>query len=172
MCSIHEAYDGTSFSIEGRPPMAKPRILLADDHPAILRALSELLEDGLGEVMGTVMDGQALVDAAQHLNPDIIISDISMPKLDGLAAVRELLTCAPQSKIIILSSHDEPAYVTMAFKSGARGYLLKRIALYAELSQAILHVLAGDRYIGLGVRWERVPGAEVPFQSDHRVVHR
>ncbi len=143
--------------------MKKPRILLADDHPDMLCALSDLLEDGLGEVVGTVMDGQELVEAAQRLKPDVIISDISMPGLNGLDATRALQTSVPQSKIIILTVHREPVYVSLAFKAGARGYLLKRTALYAELSQALLHVLAGDRYIGLGVREERAPvdGVEV-----------
>ena len=143
--------------------MKKPRILLADDHPDMLSALSDLLEDGLGEVVGTVMDGQELVEAAQRLKPDVIISDISMPKLNGLDATRALQTSVPQSKVIILTVHREPVYVSLAFKAGARGYLLKRTGLYAELSQALLHVVAGDRYIGLGVREERAPvdGAEV-----------
>jgi DNA-binding NarL/FixJ family response regulator len=143
--------------------MKKPRILLADDHPDMLSALSDLLKDGPGEVVGTVMDGQELVEAAQRLKPDVIISDISMPKLNGLDATRALQTSVPQSKVIILTIHREPVYVSLAFKAGARGYLLKRTALHAELSQALLRVVAGDRYIGLGVREERAPvdGAEV-----------
>ncbi len=143
--------------------MKKPRILLADDHPEMLNALCGLLEDGLGEVVGTVADGEALVEAAQRLEPDIIIADISMPRLNGLDATRALQSCVPQSKVIILTVHREPVYVTLAFHAGARGYLLKRTALHAELSQALLRVLAGDRYIGLGVReeWAPVDGAEV-----------
>jgi DNA-binding NarL/FixJ family response regulator len=143
--------------------MTKPRILLADDHPEMLNALYGLLEDGLGEVVGMVADGEALVEAAQRLEPDIIIADISMPRLNGLDATRALQGCVPQSKVIILTVHREPVYVTLAFHAGARGYLLKRAALHAELSQALLHVLAGNRYIGLGVReeWAPVDGAEV-----------
>jgi DNA-binding NarL/FixJ family response regulator len=143
--------------------MKKPRILLADDHPEMLKAVRGLLEDELGEVVGTVTDGQALVETAQRLKPDIIISDISMPKLNGLDATRALQTCVPQSKVIILTVHREPVYVTLAFNAGARGYLLKRTGLHAELSQALLHVLAGDRYIGLGVseEWVPVDGADV-----------
>ena len=99
-----------------------------------------------------VTDGQALVEAAQRLKPDIIISDISMPKLNGLDATRALQTSVPQSKVIILTVHQEPVYVSLAFEAGARGYLLKRTNLRTELSQALLHVLAGDRYIGLGVK--------------------
>ena len=135
--------------------MKKPRVLVADDHPAILKAICGLLEDGVGEVVGAVTDGQALVESAQRLEPDIILTDISMPKLNGLEATRALQDTVPQSKVIILTSHCEPAYVTLAFESGACGYLLKRSSLHAELSQALLHVLAGDRYIGLGVREER-----------------
>src|SRR3974390_2164328 len=123
------------FTRRGRRHMKKPRILLADDHLKILDALSRILEDGLGEVVGTVRDGQALVEAAQRLKPDIIISDISMPKLNGLHATRILQATVPQSKVIILTGHYEPAYVTLALQMGARGYLLKRISLHAELSQ-------------------------------------
>jgi len=139
--------------------MKKPRILLADDHPDMLTALCDLVEDGLGEVVGMVTDGQALVDAAQRLKPDVIISDISMPGLNGLDATRALQAIVPQSKVIILTVHREPVYVSLAFKAGARGYILKRCAHQGELSQALLHVLAGDRYLGLGVEareeWER-----------------
>lgn len=144
--------------------MKKPRILLADDHPEMLNALCGLFEDGLGEVVGTVTDGQALVEAAQRLEPDIIITDISIPRLNGLEATRALQTCAPQSKVIILTVHREPDYVTLAFHAGACGYLLKRTAVRSELPQALLHVLAGNRYIGLGVReeWASVDEAEVP----------
>jgi DNA-binding NarL/FixJ family response regulator len=133
--------------------MQKPRILLADGHPAMQYALRGLLEQ-LGEVVGVVGDGEALVEAAQRLEPDIILADISMPRLNGLEATRALQYSVPQSKVIILTSHHEAAYVTLAFESGARGYLLKRSSLHAELSQALLRVLAGDRYIGLGVREE------------------
>lgn len=147
--------------------MKKPRILLADDHPEMLNAVRVLLEDGLGEVVGTATDGQALVEAAQRLEPDIIITDISMPGLNGLAATRALQATVPQSKVIILTVHREPVYVTLSLQAGARGYLLKRNALYAELPQAIQHVLAGDRYLGLGVKGEQalVDGVEASTTS-------
>ena len=135
--------------------MKKLRILVADDHPALLKALCGLLEDGVGEVVGAVMDGQALVEAAQRLEPDIIFTDISMPKLNGLEATRALQRAVPQSKVIILTSHHEAAYATLAFEAGARGYLLKGTSILAEMSQAVLNVMAGDHYIGLGLSTER-----------------
>lgn len=144
--------------------MTKPRILLADDHLEMLEVLRGILDE-LGEVVGMVTDGQALVEAAQRLEPDIIFSDISMPGLNGLEATRAIQACLPQSKVIILTVHREPVYVTLALNAGARGYLLKRTAA-AELPQAVLHVLAGDCYIGQGVgrRMERASadGDEVP----------
>ncbi|MDP1768890.1 MAG: response regulator transcription factor [Nitrospirota bacterium] len=145
--------------------MTKPRILLADDHPELLSALRGLLEDGLGEVVGMETDGQPLIEAAIRLEPDIIILDISMPTMNGLDATRALQICVPQSKVIILTVHREPVYVSLAFKAGARGYLLKRTSLYTELPQALLHVLAGDRYLGHGLgereAWECVEGANL-----------
>jgi len=127
---------------------------------ALLGLLGEL-----GEVVGAVKDGQELVAAAQLLEPDIIISDISMPKLNRLDAIRALQNCVPQSKVIILTAYKEPAYVSLAFDAGARGFLLKRAGLAAELPQALMHVLAGDRYTGLGVKEEWVPvdGDRVPM---------
>src|ERR1700675_1849719 len=108
---------------EGRHEMTKPRILLADDHLEVLAALRSIL-DKLGEVVGMVTDGQALVEAARRLQPDLIFSDISMPRLNGLDATRALQTCAPQSKVIILTVHREAIYLSLAFNAGARGYLL------------------------------------------------
>lgn len=133
--------------------MVRPRILLADDHPDLLKALRDVVGE-LGEVVGMVRDGEALVQAGQRLKPDIIFTDISMPKMNGLDATRALQAQVPESRVIILTSYQEPAYVTLAFQAGARGYILKKTALHAELSQALLHVLAGDRYIGLEVRVE------------------
>jgi DNA-binding NarL/FixJ family response regulator len=143
--------------------MKKPRILLADDHPEMLSAICSVLEDSLGEVVETVADGEALLEAAQRLKPDIIIADISMPKLNGLDATRALQAMVPQSKVIVLSVYREPVYVTLAFNAGARGYLLKRTGLHTELPKALQRVIAGDRYIGLGIREECTlsDGAEV-----------
>jgi DNA-binding NarL/FixJ family response regulator len=144
--------------------MTKLRILLADDHLEMLDALRAILDE-LGEVVGMVTDGQALVEAAQRLEPDLIFSDISMPGLNGLDATRALQACLPQSKVIILTVHREAVYVSLAFNAGARGYLLKRSAV-VELPQAVLHVLAGDRYIGQGVgvreEWAPSDGDEAP----------
>ena len=143
-------------------PILRPRILLAEDHPEVLEALRFTLDE-LGEVVGMVGDGQALVEMARQLKPDLIITDISMPRLNGLDATRALLPFLPQSKVIILTVHREAVYLSLAFNAGARGYVLKRSAV-AELPQAVLHVLGGDRYIGQGVggreEWAAADGDE------------
>ncbi len=151
--------------------MKKPRILIADDHPMVLTALRDLLEEH-GDVVGTVTDGQALVKAAQRLEPDVIFSGISMPKLNGLDATRALQNCAPQSRVIIVTTYQEPAYMTLAFNAGARGFLLKRSTLASELPQALLHVLAGNRYIGLGVREENASVDEPRYRRGDQCHHR
>ena len=78
--------------------MKKPRVLMADDHSLILAGLRKLVEDEC-EVVGTVEDGRALVEAAQKLRPDLILLDISMPLLNGLEAARQLRTLVPESKL-------------------------------------------------------------------------
>ncbi len=168
MITLNSSLDSPRPASQGIPevpesPIRRPRILLADDHLEVLEALRPSLEE-LGEVVGMVGDGQALVEAAKLLNPDLIFTDISMPRLNGLDATRAILACLPLSKVIILTVHREAVYLSLAFNAGARGFLLKRSAV-AELPQAVLHVLAGDRYIGQGVggseEWEAADGDEV-----------
>ena len=119
-------------------------------------------------ILGVLGEAQKLseqesVEAAKRLQPDLIISDISMPRLNGLDATREIQMCAPQSKVIMLTVHREAVYVSMAFHAGARGYLLKQSAV-AELPQAVLCVLEGGRYIGADVatreEWMSADGDE------------
>ncbi len=125
--------------------MKKPRVLMADDHSLILAGLRKLV-DGECDVVGTVEDGRALVEAAQKLRPDLILLDISMPLLNGLEAARQLRTLVPESKLIFLTMHASPTYATEAFQAGACGYLLKRSAA-SELSLAIKSVLQGQHYL-------------------------
>ena len=125
--------------------MKKPRVLMADDHSLILAGLRKLVEAEC-DVVGTVEDGRALVEAAQKLRPDLILLDISMPLLNGLDAARQLTKLVPESKVIILTMHASPTYATEAFQAGASGYLLKRSAV-SELSQAIQSVLQGQQYL-------------------------
>lgn len=125
--------------------MIRPRILMADDHSLVLAGLRRLVEE-LGEVVGTVQDGRTLLEDAQRLRPDLILLDISMPLLNGLDAARQLVKLVPESKLIFLTMHTSPTYVSEAFKVGASGYLIKQSA-EAELKQAIQAVMKGQHYM-------------------------
>jgi DNA-binding NarL/FixJ family response regulator len=125
--------------------MKRPRLLLADDHTLVLEGLRKLLEPEFGPVE-TVEDGRALLRKAQQLKPDVVLLDISMPLLNGIDAARQLRKVLPETKIIFLTMHADPAYVTEAFRAGASGYLLKRSAA-SELLNAVREVLKGRSYV-------------------------
>jgi len=123
----------------------RPRVLLADDHSLMLAGLRRLVEETC-DVVGTVEDGRALVEAAQRLEPDLILLDISMPLLNGIDAARQIRKLRTSAKLIFLTMHTSPSYVTEAFHVGASGYLLKRSAPM-ELPLAIEAVLKGQQYL-------------------------
>jgi DNA-binding NarL/FixJ family response regulator len=125
--------------------MPKPRILLADDHALVLEGYRRLLEESY-ELVGTVADGRALVDAAKKLQPEIVILDVSMPVLNGIDASAQIKKFAPKTKIIVVTMHADTDYVRSAFEAGASAYVLKRSAV-DELEQAIKAVLGGHSYI-------------------------
>lgn len=104
--------------------MKRIRILIADDHPLIRELLHIILEPEFN-VVGVAEDGEMLMQYAQSLQPDVIISDIDMPKIDGLQAARLLKDVAPEARIIFLSAHAAPSYIAAAFAAGAAGYLIK-----------------------------------------------
>ena len=125
--------------------MNQPRILLADDHRMFVQGLQNLLEDEF-ELVGTVADGQALIDTAHQLDPDVIVVDISMPVVNGFDAVRQLKKAGTPAKIIFLTMHSDESLVAEAFRCGGSGYVLKQSA-GDELISAIRQVLAGVQYV-------------------------
>jgi DNA-binding NarL/FixJ family response regulator len=125
--------------------MIKPRILLADDHMLLLDGLRHLLERHY-DLVGTVQDGQAVVNAAQRLQPDLVLMDVAMPVLNGLQAGQRLKAQHPAIKLLYVSMYGDAPYVEEALRIGASGYVLKRSG-WAQLSQAIETVLAGRQYI-------------------------
>lgn len=125
--------------------MMLPKILIADDHKMFAQGLEGLLEDEF-VLAGTVADGQALVDEAQRLMPDVILVDISMPILNGLEAVRRLRQKGNSAKIIFLTMHTDDRLLAEAFRCGGAGYVLKQSA-GEDLIFAIREVLAGHKYV-------------------------
>ena len=125
--------------------MTRPRVLLADDHRIVAEGLKSLLTAEF-ELVGVVEDGLALVEAAKRLNPDVIVADISMPRLNGLDAVTRLKKDNPGIRIVVLTMHPEVAYARRALDAGASGFVLKHAAP-AELITALKAVLAGKTYL-------------------------
>ena len=125
--------------------MTRMKVLVADDHTILAEGLSGLLERDY-ELVGIVGDGRALVEAANRLQPDIVVTDISMPLLNGLDAMRRLKREGSRARFIFLTMHANPQYATEAFRAGANGYLLKQSAA-DEFLTAVREVLKGRTYI-------------------------
>lgn len=123
------------------------RIVLADDHDMVRAGLRTLLEKHRGiEVVGEAADGPELVELARTLLPDVVITDITMPGMNGVEATRRVLEVAPQAKVIALSMHSERPFVTAILRAGASAYLLKNSAA-SELLLAIEAVRRGETYL-------------------------
>jgi DNA-binding NarL/FixJ family response regulator len=123
------------------------RILLADDHGIVLSGLKMLIERQSGmHVVAEANDGVQAVEAALREQPDIAILDVSMPRMTGLQAAREIHARCPDTRVLLLSMHDDERYVFDAMKAGASGYVLKRQA-DAELIEAVRAVAAGGRFM-------------------------
>lgn len=125
--------------------MTKPRVLLADDHSIVTEGLRSLLEPEV-DLVGTVEDGRSLVRAVAQLEPDIVITDLTMPDLNGIDAAKQILKDYPRTKIIVLTMHADVKFAVAAFRAGVRGYVVKR-GDSRELIAAIKEVQRGNSYL-------------------------
>jgi len=125
--------------------MSRKRILLADDHVQMLEEIRALLDKEY-EIVGAVQNGKTLVEAAQELKPDLIVSDISMPVMTGFEAAAKIRELGLASKLIFLTVQSSAAYVRKARALGADGYVLK-VYTNEQLPVAISSVLTGKPYI-------------------------
>jgi len=102
------------------------RLLIVDDHEVLRRGIRSLLANhNRWEVCGEAVDGQDAVDKARELKPDLIIMDVSMPRLNGLEATPIIRSIVPDCEVLILSQHESPQMIQQALKAGARGYVVK-----------------------------------------------
>jgi DNA-binding NarL/FixJ family response regulator len=124
--------------------MNRSTIVLAEDNPPIAEEIRRLLAEDF-EVLAVVGHGEALVKAATRLRPDVVITDISMPGMDGMEAARELISERPALAIVFVTVHDDPALVSKALDIGL-GYVLKASA-GEELVNAVRSVLDGRRFV-------------------------
>ncbi len=127
-----------------KPPQEKTRILIADDHPPFAYGLSKLLtEQPDMEPVGIASDGEEAVKLANELKPDVVVMDISMPRLNGIEATRRIKEELPQTAVLTLSAYGYHPYVLSALEAGAAGYLLKNVPM-RELLNAIRALCAGE----------------------------
>jgi DNA-binding NarL/FixJ family response regulator len=125
--------------------MGRPQVLLGDDHVMFSEGLRRILEPHF-EIVGTAENGLELMAAVEQLHPDVIVTDISMPLLNGIGVARRLQTTANPPKIIFLTMHLDSALATEGFKAGASGYVLKSSPA-SEVIAAIHQALRGHVYI-------------------------
>jgi DNA-binding NarL/FixJ family response regulator len=123
----------------------RSRVLLADDHTLVAEGLGSLLREEF-ELVGQASDGRALLRLAGELQPDVVVTDISMPLLNGVDAVRELRQVAPDTRVVVVTMHADPRLAAEAVRAGATGYVLKHSA-GQELIHAVREVSCGRVYI-------------------------
>ncbi len=127
--------------------MNKLRVLLADDHEMMREGLKLLVNRQTDmETVGETDNGRAAVELARELKPDVVVMDISMPKMNGLKATERLKTLCPEVKVLTLTRHADDVYLRKLLKAGASGYLLKKSAS-GDLVRAIRAVAAGGIYL-------------------------
>lgn len=123
------------------------RLFLADDHPVVRSGLRALMESEPDmTIVGEAADGFATVEGALQLRPDVVIMDVSMPKLGGAEATERIRKECPETKVLALTAHEERSYVQLLLAAGASGYVLKRSAA-EDLVRAVHAVAAGGVYL-------------------------
>lgn len=130
--------------------MKRLRLLLADDHDIVIEGLRRVLDHPDFEIVGVVNDGRSLLRAAQDIQPDIIITDVTMPLLNGIEAVAQIRKNNQAVKIIFLTMHPDVTFATEALAAGASGYVLKNSA-GDELVTAIREVMKGHVYVAKSI---------------------
>lgn len=137
------------------------RVLIVDDHPMVAQGIQSVLEDhDRIDVVGTLHTGRAVLDRLDDLKPDVILMDLNMPEMGGLTATEMVLERRPGTRILVLSMHDNPEYISTALSHGAMGYVLKDVPT-DEIAEAIETVIRGEKYLCTGAE-----GAIAPKSGD------
>ena len=133
------------------------RVVIVDDHPMVAEGIQSILEsyDDIN-VIGTLSNGREAVDQMTQLAPDVVLMDLNMPEIGGLTATEMLLEAKPDTRILILSMHDSPEYISTALSHGAMGYILKDVPT-DEIKTAIDVVMQGGRYLCTGAQGSLEP---------------
>ncbi|MFT6447022.1 two component transcriptional regulator, LuxR family [Sulfitobacter pontiacus] len=133
------------------------KVMIVDDHPMVAEGIQSILEsyDDIN-VVGCLPNGRAAIDSVADLDPDVILMDLNMPEIGGLSATEILLERQPDTRIVILSMHDNPEYISSALSHGAMGYILKDVPT-DEIKLAIDTVMRGERYLCTGAQGSLEP---------------
>jgi DNA-binding NarL/FixJ family response regulator len=150
--------------------MKRISVLLADDHRLVAEGLKRLLEPEF-DLLGVVEDGRALLAAERQLKPDVIVSDISMPELNGVEALEELKKVDPEVRVVFLTMHHNVVYARQALDAGARGYVIKHSAA-DELILAVRAAAAGRTFVSPAIAGELLQSMRDHDGADMDPVHR
>lgn len=156
----------TDHAPDERPehtPDSAVKVVIVDDHPMVAEGIESILESYAGiAVVGTLSNGREAVDQLPKLRPDVVLMDLNMPEIGGLTATEMLLERDPDLRVLILSMHDSPEYISTALSHGAMGYVLKDVPT-EEIKTAIDAVMRGERYLCTGAQ-----GSLAPAQTSER----
>jgi DNA-binding NarL/FixJ family response regulator len=137
---------------------SKYRIVIAEDHTILREGLGSLLSSSPEfEIVGEAEDGREAIRCVEKLKPDLILTDLSMPRMNGMDAIREIKRQSPKTKVLVLTVHKTEEYILATLKAGAEGYILKD-ATHAELMTAVKNVLGGKHYISPGISEKVIEG--------------
>ncbi|MDG1067208.1 MAG: response regulator transcription factor [Sulfitobacter sp.] len=133
------------------------RVVIVDDHPMVAEGIQSILEsyDDI-HVIGTLSNGRDAIDKLEAMDPDVVLMDLNMPQMGGLTATEIMLERRPGTRILILSMHDNPEYISSALSHGAMGYLLKDVPT-DEIKNAIDAVMRAERYLCTGAQGSIAP---------------
>jgi DNA-binding NarL/FixJ family response regulator len=158
--------------------MSKIKILIADDHAVVREGTRQILEKEADfDVVAEACDGEETVQIVRQSDVDVAIVDISMPKMDGIEATRQIKQLSPSTAVLILSAYDDDQFVFSLLEAGAAGYLLKSIR-GKDLIEAIRRVYAGESVLHPAIarkvlnRFAPVPGANQTQRSPEVLSHR
>ena len=142
------------------------RVVIADDHATVREGLKLIVgaEKDM-EVVGEASDGRAAVEAADKLRPDVVLMDVSMPKLNGLKATAKLKECCPEVHVLALTRHKDDGYLQQLLRAGASGYVLKQ-SPPRELLHAIRAVAAGGKYLDPAVAARVMGSYSAPLRGE------
>jgi len=123
------------------------KVLIADDHHLVRQGIRALLENEIDiQVVGEAQDGREVLELSNNLNPDVVVLDINMPRLDGIETTERLVELGSKAQVLILSMYSDESLVRKAFRKGAKGYLLKR-SVTEELLEAVRAASKREIYI-------------------------